>query len=72
MYNIDMYKTPQDMDSIVHNLRSLKDVSLASSLGTFFIASPKSVWLGDEVEKGSTQNVDTYFVEFLMLLHVYS
>jgi len=30
VYNIDMYKTPEDMDSIVHNLRSLKDVSFAS------------------------------------------
>ena len=27
VYNIDMCKSPQDMDSIVHKLRSLKDVS---------------------------------------------
>ena len=43
MYNIDMYKTPEDMDSIIHNLRSLKDVSFASFPQYVFLSHNKFV-----------------------------
>jgi hypothetical protein len=71
VYNIDMYKTPQDMDSIVYNLRLLKGVSPASLPRYFFnrFAEVYLVW-AMKSRKAALKNIDTHFVEFLGMLQL--